>query len=339
MTKPLYHIFKRSNSPNWYVWSIRNGKQYPKSTGLSVNQYTRAQAQELVNEASGIETPSELTIGKLRNYIIYRMAKENRSERTIKQFRISIDWLASIYGEEYSVSLIDRSVIWKMKEYGYNRRVTPHTINTMIAYIHSAFNILVRDNRITGNPFSHFERVKAPGSDRKSLDHKQFSRFLAVLNAWKHEPARRLIRIILFTGLRRTEILYLKRTDIELSNGIPVRFRPVNVKRRDKRQRWLAIPKSAREDIQWFLDRGRGDMPFKVCEKSTITHWAKEMFVAAGLPEFNTKSLRHTFATRALEMGISIRDLQRYLDHSDTRITEIYAHDLDRRELEIDIGE
>jgi integrase len=57
-----------------------------------------------------------------------------------------------------------------------------------------------------------------------------------------------------------------------------------------------------------------------------------------GISGFNTKSLRHTFATRALEMGISIRDLQRYLDHSDTRITEIYAHDLDRKDLEIDIG-
>ena len=358
MNEQRYHVFRRSNSPNWYVWRYRDGRRLPKSTGLAISQYTREQAQQLIDGLSGVEpTIGRNTISWLRNHIIARMMTESRSENTINQFRIAFDYLESVYGQDHDISNITRAAVWKVKEHGFLKGVSARTINTRLAYLHSAFNMLIKDDVIEHNPFTHFERVKAPGGERKALTLEQLRSFIIVLDAWPHEVARRLIRIILYTGLRRSEILYLRREDIEFSqigqtgaetgqgdtisvSGIstPVRFRPMNVKRRDKRRRLLSIPMSAREDIAWFLDNFRGNYPFRQCHLHTVTDWAKKIFRAAGLPEYNTKSLRHTFATRALELGIPIRDLQRYLDHSDTRITEIYAHDLDRQDLDIDIG-
>jgi len=293
----------------------------------------------LPENTSGIGTsPEDMSIAWLRDHVITCMETESRSDSTIKQFRNSFDYLETIYGPDYDVSNITHAVIWQIKEHGFQKGVSARTINTRLAYLHSAFNMLVKEDIIERNPFAHFERVKAPGGEQKALTMAQFKHFIEVLDAWPHEVARKLIRILLYTGLRRSEVLLLRREDIDFSAGVPIRFRPQNVKRRDKRRRWLLIPRGCREDIAWFLDEFTGDYPFKQCTPDCVTRWAKQILVAAGLPEHQTKSLRHTFSTRALEMGISIRDLQRYLDHSDVRVTEIYAHDLDRQDLDIDIG-
>ncbi len=339
MNESRYHVFRRSNSPNWYVWRYRDGRRLPRSTGLPISQYTREQVRRIVDEQTGVAVPDkQLTLAWLRNHVINRMETEGRSDNTVKQFRNAFNYLESVYSPDIDISIITRAVVWKVKEHGFLKGVSARTINTQLAYLHSAFNLLVKEDVLDRNPFAHFERVKAPGGERKALTVDQLRRFIDVLKAWPHETARRLIRIILYTGLRRSEVLYLRREDIEVSEQVPVRFHPMNVKRRDKRRRWLSIPRGAREDVAWFLEKYHGDLPFRVCYPDTVGDWAKRIFKAAGLPEFNTKSLRHTFSTRALEMGISIRDLQRYLDHSDVRVTEIYAHDLDRQDLEIDIG-
>ncbi|MBW2312480.1 MAG: tyrosine-type recombinase/integrase [Deltaproteobacteria bacterium] len=49
---------------------------------------------------------------------------------------------------------------------------------------------------------------------------------------------------------------------------------------------------------------------------------------AVGLSEYlHLHSLKHTFITLAIENGMSIRDIQRHVDHSRIAVTELYSHD------------
>ena len=49
---------------------------------------------------------------------------------------------------------------------------------------------------------------------------------------------------------------------------------------------------------------------------------------AAGVKPFHRHALRHFSASRLLEAGASLKEIQEILGHSDSRTTEIYLHNL-----------
>jgi site-specific recombinase XerD len=56
----------------------------------------------------------------------------------------------------------------------------------------------------------------------------------------------------------------------------------------------------------------------------------KRLLKATGIEDTNFHALRHTFATRAVEMGMDIKTLSELLGHADVSTTlNKYAHSLD----------
>ena len=69
-------------------------------------------------------------------------------------------------------------------------------------------------------------------------------------------------------------------------------------------------------------------MPFGTCvEPSTMRDALNNLLAAAGIEHANFHSLRHTFATRAIEAGIPVKTLSDILGHSQVQITmDLYCH-------------
>ena len=69
-------------------------------------------------------------------------------------------------------------------------------------------------------------------------------------------------------------------------------------------------------------------MPFGTCvEPSTMRDALNYLLAAAGIEHANFHSLRHTFATRAIEAGMPVKTLSDILDHSQVQITmDLYCH-------------
>lgn len=69
-------------------------------------------------------------------------------------------------------------------------------------------------------------------------------------------------------------------------------------------------------------------MPFGTCvEPSTMRDALNFLLAAANIEHANFHSLRHTFATRAVESGIPIKTLSDILGHSQVQITmDLYCH-------------
>lgn len=331
------HIYSRAGSPNWWMWYYApDGCQIRKSTSLTKTLYTRDQAQAIVDGGAKQDSEPDMTVGWLRDHILARLEIEDRPANTIKQYRNSFDYLEAVLGGGCLITAISRDIVWRVKEYGLSKGVRPVTVNTRLRFLHAAFNMLVKDDVIEANPFRGFDRLRERASGPKHLSLDETKRFLQVVDSWENKIGRRLIRIIMYTGIRRSEVLEIRRADVDMRNS---RFRALNIKSRDKHTRWLPIPIRVREHFLYFLSTSDSQYPFRRCHPDTLGDWAKSLLKQAGFPGHSLKSLRHTFATLSLEHGISIRELQRYMDHSDVRVTEIYAHDKpdDTRAIEIGI--
>ena len=78
-------------------------------------------------------------------------------------------------------------------------------------------------------------------------------------------------------------------------------------------------------------------------EPKTMQKTFKRILKAAGVADANFHSLRHTFATRAIEKGADVKTLSILLGHSDVNITlNRYAHVLDeqkRKTMNLLLGE
>ncbi len=114
-----------------------------------------------------------------------------------------------------------------------------------------------------------------------------------------------------------------------------------------KSVRWIPSP----QDFLWdMLERHIENLPDKrpdafVCQQKngkyveprTMQRYFARLCNRAGILDANFHSLRHTFATRALERKVDIKTLSEILGHADTNTTMIYVHSLDelkKREME-----
>ncbi len=331
------HITTRTDSPCWQMWwrEKMTGRRVFRSTNLSRAEYTREEAARMMNREALTPAGRKHTVAWLAAVTINRLETERYPDKTILQYRRACDILLAVRGQEYDIREMKRNIVPDIKLWCLDRQMKAETINTYLAYLHAAFNFLLKSDLLDTNPFRYFSKVKNRNSKKRHLTLNEAHRFLAFLDGWENESARRLIRMTLYLGLRRGEVLDIERADVDLAGR---RLNALNIKRHDKRKRWLPIPDEIVADFLFFLDRSDGPSPFRCCHPSTLSHWTKKVMRGAGLGEYNLYALRHTFATLAIQGGMSLRDLQRHMDHSSYAITEHYLHDLPRDDIAPKLG-
>lgn len=141
-------------------------------------------------------------------------------------------------------------------------------------------------------------------------------------------------------GLRRGEIAGLRTEDVEAGGTLWIRRTVIELRgdrlvHPPKSGRSRRVPASARllavlrrlcvapETADGWLIRGPGDVPATDSHIGVICTSAQRR---AGLPRKGPHTLRHTFASQALEAGATPREVQELLGHASISTTERYLH-------------
>lgn len=169
-------------------------------------------------------------------------------------------------------------------------------------------------------------RPKRPKLLPNVLSKEEVKLILQALTNIKHKA---MLSLIYSCGLRRSELLNLKLTDIDSKRGLVIirqgkgrkdRVAPLSEKTiqllRDyfnayKPKEWLF---EGQNGAGQYDERSLASVLINALEKSKINkpvtlHW-----------------LRHSYATHLLENGTDLRYIQEILGHSSSRTTEIYTH-------------
>ncbi|MGH8624970.1 MAG: tyrosine-type recombinase/integrase, partial [Gammaproteobacteria bacterium] len=140
-----------------------------------------------------------------------------------------------------------------------------------------------------------------------------------------------LFGLILNSGLRITEALGVRVRDVRVVDGIAKSVRVIG---KGNRERMVPLPKDFGQVFGfWLSDRGKDDFVFakepggKAPGPHAVRGYLRRLLDRAGLDKKVTPhKLRHTYATRLLEAGAELVDIQALLGHVNLATTQIYTH-------------
>jgi integrase len=132
---------------------------------------------------------------------------------------------------------------------------------------------------------------------------------------------------LFWTGARPAEVLALRRSDFQPSAGV-VAIR--TLKRRRLSIREVPLPPAVMAAIGrhfGFADGAGESALLWPWSRSTAWRLVKRLMAAAGIAgaRASPRGLRHGFAIAALQAGVPVTLLQRWLGHSRLSTTAIYA--------------
>lgn len=212
------------------------------------------------------------------------------------------------------------------------------------AVLHSALEDLVSAGQLVSNP-AHGARPRHTKSERHEYriwTQRQVEEFIA---AAKPDPMFALWRLLAFTGMRRSEVIGLKREDVRLeSRQLSVR-RAVVIADRDL---YVTRPKSDAERVieldvatagalrthlrrqnrlfpggEWLFTDRNGE----ILHPEHVSQRFKHLVATTDLPRIRLHDLRHTHASHLILAGVNVKAVQERLGHSDVVVTlNIYSH-------------
>jgi len=154
------------------------------------------------------------------------------------------------------------------------------------------------------------------------------------LSKWEGHRNRAIIEVLFSCGLRVSELVNLKLSDLYLDEQF------VRVMGKGSKERIVPISPSAIKELGWWFDdrrhmnikRGEEDYVFLNRRGAHLTRtmiliMIKQQAEAAGIAKtISPHTLRHSFATALLEGGADLRVIQSLLGHESIGTTEIYTH-------------
>lgn len=178
-----------------------------------------------------------------------------------------------------------------------------------------AFDKAVKLGYISESPMRNVETVKHNCHNGRALTVNEQERFLIAVTGNELEN---LYRFYLLTGCRRAEALAVKWSDIRdgylhirgtktrnADRALPLYPALENLLNGIPHSDELVFPYSVGK-VRKSFERVRKELPFQ---------------------DFSLHDLRHTFATRCLEKGVSMKAVQKWLGHSKYSTTaDIYSH-------------
>jgi len=280
----------------------------------------------------------------MRNYIdsflAYMKIEKIASPSTIygynKELKKFIDYIISI--NILDINLISTRII---RQYFYyakkNRGLGQSTISKIIATVKSFFNYLEEEEIIVKNPT---RKIRVPKKvcripsvmSKYEVDLIIKSVDFAPLKCRKNNVRDKLVLSLLYyTGIRKSELLNLNWTDINLSKSFIIIRRGKGGK-----DRLIPLHKEVTSLLDKYLEKRLplktealiiGEQGRRMC-KCSFVNLLKMYLAISGLKRkgYTAHSFRHSFTTHLIEAGVDLFKVRKLLGHASLDTTKIYIN-------------
>lgn len=217
---------------------------------------------------------------------------------------------------------VDRQAIDEFKSKCLKMNLSKSYINIMLRSLRAAFNVALDAGYISNNPFL---RRKGKPSVLFRVD-EEIPRFLheneieALFKAIDDPDFALAVKVLLYTGLRRSEFIRLYVKDVDLMNGV-IYVRGA----KGRRDMPVPIHDDLRAILKEVIRHDVGPLFPRWRNKDTLSRLFKKYARLAGLGDKKLHDLRHTFGSYLAMAGEDIKRIKELMRHRDIKTTEIYA--------------
>ena len=224
-----------------------------------------------------------------------------------------------------------------------NSGLAGSTVRSAYRLFAAAMKAAWEDGHIQKNPCRKIRLQKREKEEQRVLTRREQEMVKTSVADTKELPAL----LSLYTGLRLGEVCALKWADVDFEQGtITVRRTVQRVLRGAKTMLMIGTPKSLRSrrtiPVPAFLMKLLREMmtakdgdtfifgtATSPAEPRTVQRRFSRFMERLGIQNVHFHTLRHSFATRLLELGVDIKTVSVLLGHGSAKITlDCYAHSL-----------
>ena len=215
-----------------------------------------------------------------------------------------------------------------------NKNFTAATVSRSIASVKAFFHYLVKEGEISYSPA---ENLRAPKIEKKAPKFMTQEEVVRLLEAPAGDSPKdirdkAMLELLYATGIRVSEIISLKISDVNLGMGY-IDCHDAN------KDRVIPFGSEARTALAAYLSGARDAMVLNAEEESLFVNcsgvpmsrqgfWKLIKYYAkkAGIEiDITPHTLRHSFAIHLVENGADLHAVQEMLGHSDISTTQVYA--------------
>ncbi len=270
---------------------------------------------------------------KINNFLDYLLIEKKYSNNTIASYRNDLKIFS-----EYMPSDLNKINAKKLKDYLVHLKklkLSEKSIAHNITVLRSFYKYLMIEKVVKENPIALIELPKIKKTIPSVLSYDEITTLLNIEVNDKYTARNKaMLELMYATGLRVSELVNVKLSDIDLINAL------IRTMGKGSKERIIPLGDYAITALNIyinlyrdsFLIKGRSEYLFinnhgEKMSRVGFFKIIKKLALEKGIKtKFSPHTLRHSFATHLLDAGADLRSIQELLGHSDIKTTQIYTH-------------
>ena len=268
----------------------------------------------------------------LRSFLNYLLVDKGLSNNTVKAYEADISsffrWLGN---KDLKYNNLQEDHINQYISFLFQRKMRSSSVNRKISSIKSFYIFLVKRNFVKNSPLNDLVAPKQEKYLPESMSEAEVDKLLNspdVANKIENRD-KAMIEMLYATGMRISELVNLKITDVDMKRCV------VKVFGKGSKERLVPFGETALDSLKSYLnDREQSSskeifLSNRGKKMTRVAFWqrVKIYLIRENLKNsISPHTLRHAFATHLLNRGADLRSVQLLLGHSDLSTTQIYTH-------------
>lgn len=269
------------------------------------------------------------------SFVEYLQYEKRFSPHTLVAYQTDlsqfIDYLEHTYEikviEEVNHSLIRSWIVDLM-----NHKISPRSVNRKITTLKTFYKFLLRQKIVIENPMLKIQSPKTSKRLPVFVEKEKMDTLLDTIEFGDDGAGLRnklIIELFYATGMRLSELINLKESDVDLyANQVKVlgkrnkeRIIPFAAELKNLIKKYIASKPESSMDLLFLSDKGK-----KLSEKFVYTSVKMYLSQVTTIDKKSPHVLRHTFATHMLNNGADLNAIKDLLGHANLSATQVYTH-------------